>query len=103
MANKKQDTILDVGLLKRLIYYTKPYKKVFIGVFFAVILLAAFSSAIPYITQYVVDHNVTNRDPEGFLFLIVIMLGLLKHKRCSSYFLFIMLDGWGKMWLKIFG
>ncbi|QRM87927.1 ATP-binding cassette domain-containing protein [Lacinutrix sp. WUR7] len=93
MANKKQDKILDIGLLKRLSYYTKPYKKVFIGVFFAVILLAAFSSAIPYITQYVVDHNVTNRDPEGFLFLIVIMLGLLIAQTVFQLF-FIYYAGW---------
>ena len=93
MTNKKQDKILDVGLLKRLSYYIKPYKKVFTGVFLAVVLLAAFSSAIPYLTQYVIDNNIIKKDAEGFLFFILIMIGLLIAQTVFQLF-FIYYAGW---------
>ncbi len=93
MINKKQDKILDVGLLKRLTYYIKPYRKVFIGVFFAVVLLAAFSAAIPYLTQYVIDNNIIKQDAQHFLFLILIMIGLLIAQTVFQLF-FIYYAGW---------
>ncbi|MBQ0787656.1 MAG: ABC transporter ATP-binding protein, partial [Oceanihabitans sp.] len=91
--NKKQDKILDVGLLKRLTYYIKPYRTVFIGVFLAVVLLAAFSAAIPYLTQYVIDNNIIKQNAEGFLFLILIMIGLLIAQTVFQLF-FIYYAGW---------
>ncbi|WP_452228230.1 ABC transporter ATP-binding protein [Lacinutrix sp. MEBiC02404] len=93
MINKKQDKILDVGLLKRLTYYIKPYRTVFIGVFLAVVLLAAFSAAIPYLTQYVIDNNIIKQDAEGFLLLILIMIGLLIAQTVFQLF-FIYYAGW---------
>ncbi|MDO6597570.1 ABC transporter ATP-binding protein [Oceanihabitans sp. 2_MG-2023] len=93
MINKKQDKILDVGLLKRLSYYIKPYRKVFVCVFFAVILLAIFSAAIPYLTQYVVDNNIIKQHAEGFLFLIIIMISLLIVQTVFQLF-FIYYAGW---------
>ena len=93
MINKKQDKILDVGLLKRLTYYIKPYRKVFIGVFLAVVLLAAFSAAIPYLTQYVIDNNIIKQDAQHFLFLILIMIGLLIAQTVFQLF-FIYYAGW---------
>ncbi|MBU2939457.1 ABC transporter ATP-binding protein/permease [Lacinutrix sp. C3R15] len=93
MSNKKQDKILDVSLLKRLSFYVKPYKWVFIGVFLAVVLLAALSSAVPYLTQYVVDNNIAKQDAEGFLFFVLIMLGLLLAQTFFQLF-FIYYAGW---------
>ena len=93
MINKKQDKILDVGLLKRLTYYIKPYRKVFVGVFLAVVLLAAFSAAIPYLTQYVIDNNIIKQDAQHFLFLILIMIGLLIAQTVFQLF-FIYYAGW---------
>ena len=93
MANKKQDKILDVSLLKRLSHYIKPYKVVFVGVFLAVILLAAFSTAIPYLTKYVIDNNIAKQDQEGFLFFIIIMLSLLVAQTVFQLF-FIYYAGW---------
>ncbi|MFD2541926.1 ABC transporter ATP-binding protein [Lacinutrix gracilariae] len=93
MTNKKQDKILDFSLLTRLSFYVKPYKWVFIGVFLAVVLLAALSSAVPYLTQYVVDNNIAKQDAEGFLFFVVIMLGLLLAQTFFQLF-FIYYAGW---------
>lgn len=93
MINKKQDKILDVGLLKRLTRYIKPYRKVFVGVFLAVVLLAAFSAAIPYLTQYVIDNNIIKQDAQHFLFLILIMIGLLIAQTVFQLF-FIYYAGW---------
>ncbi|RBP29850.1 subfamily B ATP-binding cassette protein MsbA [Oceanihabitans sediminis] len=93
MTNKKQDKILDVSLLKRLSHYIKPYRLVFIGVFATVILLAAFTTTIPYITQYVIDNNIAQQDSKSFLFFIVIMFGLLLAQTVFQL-LFIYYAGW---------
>ncbi|MDX1774347.1 ABC transporter ATP-binding protein [Oceanihabitans sediminis] len=93
MTNKKQDKILDVSLLKRLSHYIKPYRLVFVGVFATVILLAAFTTTIPYITQYVIDNNIAQQDSKSFLFFIVIMFGLLLAQTVFQL-LFIYYAGW---------
>ncbi|MDU8885995.1 ABC transporter ATP-binding protein [Yeosuana sp. MJ-SS3] len=76
MSSKKEN-IFDVNLFKRLFQYIKPYKLVFYGMLVAVILLAIFTTSIPYITKYVIDNSIAVKDPNGFLFYIILMFILL--------------------------
>ncbi len=76
MDNKK-DSIFDFKLFKRLFKFIKPYKAVFFGLVFLVVLLAFFSAATPYITKYAIDDSITNRIEKDFLFYIILMLVVL--------------------------
>ncbi|GAA4960760.1 ABC transporter ATP-binding protein [Algibacter aquimarinus] len=74
---KKKENIFDFVLFKRLFEYIKPYKGVFFGLLLLVVLLAVFSAATPYITKYAIDDSIAARASKGFLFYILLMLGVL--------------------------
>ena len=90
---EQKEQIFDTTLFKRLFQYIKPYKKVFVGVLIAVVLLAVFSAAIPYITKDAIANNIGEKKAEGFLFYILIMLCLLVLQTVFQ-FLFIFYAGW---------
>jgi ABC-type multidrug transport system fused ATPase/permease subunit len=75
--SKTKEQIFDVKLFKRLFDYIKPYKAVFFGLIFLVIMLAALSAATPYITKYAIDESITNKVEKDFLFYIMLMLAVL--------------------------
>ncbi|MFL1011362.1 ABC transporter ATP-binding protein [Flavisericum labens] len=75
--SKPKENIFDFKLFKRLFEYIKPYKKVFLGLVVLVVLLAIFSSATPYITKGAIDESITSKEEKGFLFFILLMLGVL--------------------------
>ncbi|WP_445736917.1 ABC transporter ATP-binding protein [Mariniflexile sp.] len=74
---KEKDNFFDVVLFKRLFQYIKPYKGIFFGLLFLVILLAILTTATPYITKYAIDNSIAVRQPKSFLFYVVIMFGVL--------------------------
>ncbi|WP_338733222.1 ABC transporter ATP-binding protein [Mangrovimonas cancribranchiae] len=89
----KTNKIFDLKLFKRLFKFIKPYHKVFIGVLLAVILLALFGAARPYILQQAIDNNIATKTFEGFLPYILIMGGLLLGEVICQL-LFIFYSGW---------
>jgi len=93
MTNKKQDKILDVGLFKRLSKFIKPYKLVFGGVFLAVILLALFATARPFLLQQAIDNNIATRTLEGF-FPYILAMGAILIFEVICQLLFIFYAGW---------
>lgn len=74
---KKKEQIFDVTLFKRLFKFIKPYKVTFTVVFISVIIIAGLGVATPYLLKYAIDENLTNKVAEGFLFFVLIMVGLL--------------------------
>ncbi|WP_417289804.1 ABC transporter ATP-binding protein [Corallibacter sp.] len=91
--SKKKEQVLDVNLFKRLTVYIKPYKGVFFGVLIAVILLAIFTAAIPFITQQAIDQNIAQQKEQDFLYYIIAMLVLLLFQTVCQL-LFIYYAGW---------
>ena len=75
--SKTKDSIFDFKLFKRLFEFIKPYKVVFFGLVFLVILLAVFSAATPYITKFAIDESIAVKAEKGFLFYILIMFAIL--------------------------
>ena len=75
--SKKEESILDVVLFKRLFQYIKPYKGVFFGLLILVVLLAVFSAATPYITKFAIDDSIAKHEAKDFLFYVIIMLVVL--------------------------
>jgi ABC-type multidrug transport system fused ATPase/permease subunit len=74
---EQKEKIFDVELFKRLFAFIKPYRKTFIGVLSAAILLASFGVFSPYVLKWAIDDNITTRTLEGFLPYILIMIALL--------------------------
>ncbi|MEP5339634.1 MAG: ABC transporter ATP-binding protein [Algibacter sp.] len=92
MSNKKEQ-LFDVRLFKRLFQFIKPYKIVFSGVFASVILIAILGVTTPYLLQQAIDINLTTKTSEGFLFFIILMIGIL----LAEFFfqlVFIYYSGW---------
>ncbi|MFD2550240.1 ABC transporter ATP-binding protein [Bizionia sediminis] len=93
MLTKPDNKILDTKLLKKLIKFLVPYKRIFYGVLFVVILLSVVSAARPYILQQAIDSNVVTKELEGFLPYILLMAGLLLFEVISQV-LFIFYASW---------
>ena len=55
MSKDKAGNTFDLGLFKRLMRYTRPYRLTFIGVAFAAISLSVFSSVRPILLKYTID------------------------------------------------
>jgi subfamily B ATP-binding cassette protein MsbA len=76
MAEEKKK-IFDMSLFKRLLQYIKPYRTVFVISLFCVIGLALFGAFRPYVLKEAIDVKIANKQYDGFVFYMVIMLGLL--------------------------
>ena len=74
---KKKESLLDFKLFKRLFRYIKPYMLVFYSLTLLVVLLAALSSALPYITKDTIDNGIALKEANTLLFFVGIMLGIL--------------------------
>lgn len=90
---KEKENIFDVVLFKRLFKFTKPYNRVLIGVLFAVVVIALLSVAVPNILKEAIDNNIKLKEEEGFLFYILLMIGMLVLETIFQ-FLFIFYASW---------
>ncbi len=77
MSNNKPNNVFDVSLFKRLLSFIKPYRLVFYSTLFVVIGLAIFGALRPYVLQQAIDVKIAEKLYEGFVFYILIMVGLL--------------------------
>jgi len=85
--------IFDVSLFKRLLQYIKPYRTVFIVSLVCVVGLAIFGALRPYILKEAIDIKIANKEYNGFVFYMVIMLALLIFEVVSQL-LFIYYASW---------
>ncbi len=90
---KKKENVFDTKLFKRLLYYIKPYRWVFVLSLATVVGLAVFGALRPKVLQLAIDENITNQQLEGFLPYIIAMLVLLILE-VSCNLLFIYYAGW---------
>ena len=85
--------IFDVSLFKRLLQYIRPYRTVFIISLICVNGLAVFGAFRPYVLKEVIDVKIANKEYDGFVFYILIMLVLLIFEVVSQL-LFIYYASW---------
>lgn len=74
---EKSKKIFDISLFKRLLNYIKPYHTIFIVSLVCVVGLAVFGALRPYVLKEAVDVKIKQQEFDGFLFYILIMIGLL--------------------------
>ena len=77
MKTNASKQVLDVTLFKRLMAFVRPYRKTFIFVLLAAILLSGFSTLSPYLLKITIDDYITLKDYDGMLVLIALMTATL--------------------------
>ncbi len=90
---KTEKKIFDVTLFKRLLKYIKPYRMIFYVSLASVVGLAVFGALRPYVLQQAVDTQISQKEYNGFVVYIFVMLGLLVLEVISQL-LFIYYASW---------
>lgn len=83
----------DITLFKRILQYTKPYKKRFYGVIAFAIGLSVFAAFRPYILKRTINDYIKTHDQNGLL-LYVFAMGLVLVLEGISQFLFVYWSNW---------
>src|ERR1017187_4444823 len=76
----------DFNLLKRVYTYVTPYKKTFYTLVFITIGLAFVTPLVPLLIGNTVDIYIKNKDKQGLLNIILIMVFLLLLRGVMQYF-----------------
>ncbi len=77
MSNKENKG-LNLELIKRILSYTKPYKKLFYGAVFFTLLLAGMAIVRPLLISLALNEHVTlAKDLDGLNFICLLILALL--------------------------
>jgi ATP-binding cassette subfamily B protein len=78
MPEKKQrKKLLDLGILRKVFAFAKPYKrKVYISVILSIVL-AIISPLRPYLIQYTVNYFIKDRDVYWLIVITIIQIGML--------------------------
>ena len=80
----------DTALLKRVLQFTRPYRKIFIWSIVLAVVLAAFTPIRPYLIQYTVDKYITGKNYDWLIYITIIQVGfLLLETGLRFYFSFI--------------
>lgn len=77
MSNGATGKIFDVGILKRVMKYVKPYKKRFYMTSFLVLVLAGLGLVRPILIGRAVDVEMVNGDLKGLLNIFLIVVAAL--------------------------
>ena len=83
----------DVGVFKRIMEYTKPYKTRYYGVIVFAITLSVFAALRPYLLKQTVDKYISPEDSVGLLYFILLMAGALMMEVISQFY-FVYLANW---------
>jgi ATP-binding cassette subfamily B multidrug efflux pump len=83
----------DIGLFKRILKYTRPYKWRYYGVIVFAISLSIFAALRPYLLKETVDGYIKTHDKMGLLMYIVLM-GVVLLMEVFSQFYFVYWANW---------
>ena len=86
-------TAFDTRLFKRILKYTKPYKKRFYGVLIFAVTLSLFAALRPYLLKQTVDSYLKPKDEHGLL-LYVSLMGIVLILEGVSQFYFVFWANW---------
>ncbi|MES2830234.1 MAG: ABC transporter ATP-binding protein [Bacteroidota bacterium] len=77
--------VINIGLLKRVFQYVKPYRRTFFWAVILTILLAVVAPLRPIIIGYTLDHYIFEGDYAGLLNMTILMLVLLVLQATLQY------------------
>ena len=64
----------DMGLFKRILAYTNPYKRTFYFVAFSAIMLSGLGVLRPYFLRWAIDNGIVPKDMDDLFFYLMLML-----------------------------
>lgn len=76
----------DIKLLRKILAYVRPYKKVFYGGIVFTVLLSAFATSRPILIQHVIDNYIIEPNPDKLLQFTLIILGILVLESVVQFF-----------------
>lgn len=76
---------LNVGLLKRVFQYVKPYRSTFVWSVILTILLALVAPVRPFLIKYTLDHYILKSNYNGLLIMTIVMMVLLVVQSVIQY------------------
>jgi ATP-binding cassette subfamily B multidrug efflux pump len=77
---------LDWGLLRRVLHYVKPYKRIFITAVFLTIFLAGIAVVQPMLIQRTLDDYILKSNYNGLVFMVGLMLCQLVIQTAAQYY-----------------
>lgn len=77
--------IIDLGVLKRLLQFVKPYKGRFYFLIFLTLLLGALGPLRPKLFQYTLDNDVAKGDYQSMVNIMMLVFGLLVIQAIVEY------------------
>lgn len=76
-STESKKGFFDFSLLKRVLQFTRPYRKIFfISIFFAIVL-AAFTPVRPWLIQHTVDKYIAGKNYDWLIYITIIQIGFL--------------------------
>lgn len=88
-----QAKAFDRNLFKRILKYTRPYKKRYYGVILFAVSLSVFAALRPYLLKKTVDEYIKPMDQHGLLFYVT-MMGVVLICETFSQFYFVYWANW---------
>lgn len=85
--------IIDFKVIGRIMKFVSPYKGRFYTVIFLTFAIGVLSPLRPMLIQRTIDHDVTEGDYHGMMWMMVILLGLLIVQTIAQY-VHTYLSGW---------
>jgi len=83
---KKLLKYLDFDLLRRILYFAKPYKNLFYLAFFVTVVLGFTAPIRPYLIKIMVDDFIPNNDSAKLLNFAIIWISILVIESLLQYF-----------------
>ncbi len=77
----------DTKLMRRLLQYVKPYKKIVVIAILLNILVAALGPLRPYLIKIAIDDHIVLKDYDGLLLIIAVLFGALLIQAIVQYLL----------------
>ena len=81
----KTGQVFDWAVLRRLLAYVRPYRRVFIGLIVLTVATAVLGTLRPFLIQRMVDVSIEQGDTKGLNFMFLLLLVLLVAHAGVSY------------------
>lgn len=76
-STESKKSFFDVSQLRRVLQFTRPYRKTFIGSVLLAIVLAAFTPVRPWLIQHTVDKYIAGKNYNWLIYITIIQIVFL--------------------------
>lgn len=84
--SKNTGKVFDATLVKRVLSYTKPYKRIFYWTIFLTVFVALISPIRPRLIQFTIDNYVMVGNLSGLAKMILLLIGLLIIETVTQFY-----------------